>query len=132
MKRISSLLLILLTLLLAPLAAQEPEKPAAEAPPKDAAAEQPPFSAALLLIKADWSKVPAAKEIEAELREALKDAEVPKELMDKLPASGPQILFAPETVAFYSLEHAAELLEWLQTKGLVVGTEPMPLGRGRL
>ena len=32
----------------------------------------------------------------------LKDASVPKELLDKLPASGPQILFAPEIVSFAS------------------------------
>src|SRR5205085_1408002 len=61
-----------------------------------------PFTASLLLVKSDWSKSPHAKEIEAELREAIKDASVPKELLERLPGSGPQILFAPEIVSFYS------------------------------
>jgi hypothetical protein len=82
-----------------------------------------PFSATLLLIKADWSASPHAKQIETELREALKDASVPKELLDKLPASGPEILFGPQTVALYSEEHHAELMAWLKAKDLILSQE---------
>lgn len=96
-----------------------PEAKSAE-PGKDAA---PKFSATLLLIKSDWSKSPHAKEIEAELREALKDASVPKELLDKLPGSGPQILFAPEIVSLYSSEHFAELMAWLKARELVMAED---------
>src|SRR6185436_15899374 len=77
-------------------------------------AKPQPLSASLLLLKADWSQVPAAKEIETELRAALKDATVPGDLLDKLPASGPQILFAPETAAIYKPEHYRELVAWLK------------------
>lgn len=98
---------------------------AASGEPVRATSNVPPFSVSLVLVKADWSKVPAAKEIEAELRVALKDASIPQELLDELPGSGPQILFAPELVGIYSAEHLAELLAWLKTKGLVEKIEPL-------
>lgn len=114
----------LFVLLLLTSVAWSQETPPAEAKPADAAKETAPkFSATLLLIKADWSKSPHAKEIEAELREALKDASVPKELLDKLPESGPDILFGPQTVALYSEEHHAELMAWLKAKELIVSVE---------
>src|SRR5687767_7551447 len=79
-------------------------------------AEVPPFAASMLLVKSDWSKVPAAKELEAELRAAFKDASIPRELLDKLPASGPQIFFAHEVIARYKTEQFAEFAAWLKTK----------------
>src|SRR5262249_34952612 len=80
------------------------------------AAKSPALTASLLLVKADWSKVPAAKEIETELRGALKDATVPKDLLDDLPGSGPEILFAPEAASIFTPEHYRELLAWLKAK----------------
>ncbi len=77
---------------------------------------------ALLLVKSDWSQVPAAKEIEAELRQVLKDITIPQAQLDKLPASAVDVLFAPEIAAIYSSEHYGQLLAWLTKHGLVVQT----------
>jgi hypothetical protein len=88
--------------------------------------ESPPFFAEMLLVKADWSKVPAAKEIEAELRAALKDAAIPKDKLAELPASGAQIFFAPELVAHYQGEQWAEFTAWLAAKGLLEKVEAFP------
>jgi hypothetical protein len=105
-------------------AAWSQETPPAEAKSAEAANDAAPkFSATLLLIRSDWTKSPHAKEIETELREALKDVSVPTELLDKLPASGPEILFGPETVALYSEEHHAELMAWLKAKDLILSQE---------
>src|SRR5262245_8914957 len=73
-----------------------------------AEAKSPALAASLLLIKADWSKSTGAKEIETELRAALKDATVPQDLLDALPASGADILFAPEVAAIYTPPHFRE------------------------
>ncbi|MBC8352144.1 MAG: hypothetical protein H8E66_09140 [Planctomycetes bacterium] len=86
----------------------------------------PPFQAQLMCIKPDWSKVALANEIEAEMREALKDASVSKKLLDRLPASGAEILFPKNLISFYTHQHYAELLAWLEAKGLVVSTEDFP------
>src|SRR6185436_9241684 len=78
-----------------------------------------PFTASLLLVKSDWSQSPFAKRVEQEMRKAAESADVAKELIDKLPASGCEILFSPEIAAIYSKEDFAELLEWLKRNGLV-------------
>lgn len=105
--------------------ATNPLDPSAGPPAADPApAGPPPFTASLLLVKADWSQVPEAKEIAAELLKALEGVPVPQELLDKLPASGPQILFPPEIVSQYSSQHYAELLAWLKAKGLVEKVMP--------
>lgn len=120
----SRYLLSLLVLLAMVGAAWSQETPPAEIKPVEAAKDaSPKFSATLLLVKADWSDSPYAKAIEAELRDALKDASVPKELLDQLPASGPEILFGPQTVALYSEEHHAELIAWLKAKELILSQE---------
>jgi hypothetical protein len=98
---------------------QEAEWVAPAWPGKD-----PPFVASLLLVKADWSQAPAAKEIEAELRGALKDASVPEDLLRGLPASGSRILFPTGVAGYYTAQHYAELLAWLKTYELIVGTIP--------
>jgi multidrug resistance efflux pump len=122
------LVLLALTALATPSWSQEtPEKNDAAA--KEATKETPPkFTATLLLVKADWSKSPHAKEIATELREALKDSAVPQELLDRLPASGPEILFGPMTVGLYSEEHHAELLAWLKAKDLIVSQDKFQAG----
>jgi hypothetical protein len=76
-------------------------------------------------VSADWSQVPAAKEIDAELRQAVVDLEVPQELLNKLPASAPDILFPPRVQAIYSAEHFAQFEAWLAARGLV--RERLPL-----
>ena len=78
-----------------------------------------PFRAQLLLIKSDWSQGNNAEEIEAGWREALKDVPLSQELLEKLPASGPEILFAPDLVKFYKIEHFQQLYRWLTQHELV-------------
>src|SRR4051794_26217298 len=92
----------------------------------------PPFVASLLLIKADWSQSPTAKEIEADLRKALSSEAVPAELMKTLPASGASILFPVETASHYSKEHYGQLLAWLKSNGLVVEIIPFKAERMEL
>ncbi len=77
------------------------------------------YRATLLKVKSDWSQVPAATEIETELRVALKNVSVPGELLDKLPGSGPKILFAPNLVGLYSTANYAQVIAWLRAKELV-------------
>jgi hypothetical protein len=88
----------------------------------------PPFKASMLLIKADWSQVGDVSKavINAELREALKDSAVRQALLDKLPASGPEILFPREIISLYTPQHYAELLAWLEAKDLLASTVAFP------
>lgn len=110
-------LLPVVLLALASLAvAQEPPKPA-----------NPNFRAKLLLVKSDWSKAPSADRLTTVLRAAFKDVSVPQSLLDKLPASGPRILFGPQTAAYYAPQHYAELEAWLKNWKLleeVIELEP--------
>ena len=53
----------------------------------------PTFVASLLLIKADWSQSPAAKEIEADLRKTLSGETVPADLLNSLPYRVQQFSF---------------------------------------
>lgn len=84
-----------------------------------------PLRAQLLLIKSDWSQGDNAKAIEADWREALKGVLAPQgvrvsqELLDRLPAPGPEILFAPDLVKFYKIEHFQQLHRWLRQHELV-------------
>ena len=89
---------------------------AQEAPKPQA---QPPFKARLLFLKADWSKAEAAKEIDADLRTALKDAAIPKEAFDQLPRTGPGILFARGMLSVYRAEPFAQVAAWLKQRGLI-------------
>jgi hypothetical protein len=90
-------------------------------------ADKPPFTASLLLVKADWSKSPKAKEIETELREALKGLNVPQEQLDKLPASATEILFPPRVQETYSTQHWQEFLNWLRKNELIVEKIPFDI-----
>lgn len=86
------------------------------------------FEASMLLIKADWSQVGAIAKaaMKADLREALQDATVPQALLDRLPESGPEVLFPREIVSVYTPPHYAELLAWLAAKDLIVDRIPFP------
>lgn len=88
----------------------------------------PMFEASLLLVKADWSQVEVANKtlIDAELRKALKGVSVPADLLDKLSASGPEILFPSTIISCYTPAHYAELLAWLKARDLIVSLEPFP------
>jgi hypothetical protein len=96
--------------------ASDPAQPADQSPPAA-------FKATLCFIKVDWSAVPAAKEIEADLRKALSGETVPPELLMDLPASGAAVLFPMESASIYTAEHYAELMIWLTTKGLTISAE---------
>jgi len=97
------------------------KKPPAASASKDAtnSPNTLPFRAQLLLIKSDWSQGDDADAIEADWREALKDVPLSQELLDKLPTSGPEILFAPDLVKFYKIEHFQQLYRWLTQHELV-------------
>jgi hypothetical protein len=107
---------------------QEPVADAPEGATKSASSKSDhlPFVASLVQIKADWSQLPAAKEIEAELRKALTGEEVPAELLKGLPATGSAILFPLETASRFSQEHFAQLLAWLKAKQIILNTEVIP------
>ncbi|MEX2172872.1 MAG: secretin N-terminal domain-containing protein [Pirellulaceae bacterium] len=141
MKRMFCLTLLLLVALVPalPAGAQEADPaaippPAAPAPgtpvPESVVSGPSPFSASLLFVKADWSQAGEAKQIAAELWKVLEGTSVPQELLGKLPAAGPQVLFPPEIVSQYSAQHYAELLAWLKAKGLVEKVTPFPPAAG--
>lgn len=98
--------------------------PAGDAKTGTSTVEAPPFQASLLLVTADWSKVPAAAAIEKELRAVLQDVELPREQVEKLPATGTDVLFAPGMIGFYTSEHYAQFYEWLNSKQLIRQTIP--------
>jgi len=100
------------------------KKPPAASASKDAtnSPNTLPFRAQLLLIKSDWSQGDDADAIEADWREALKDVALSKELLGKLPTSGPEILCAPDLVKFYKIEHYQQLFKWLIQHRLAHGT----------
>jgi hypothetical protein len=78
-----------------------------------------PFVASLLVVKSDWSKSPFGERVADDVRKATEGTAVAKEVLDRLPASGREILFAPEIASIYSKENFAELLQWLKGNGLV-------------
>ena len=84
-----------------------------------------PAQVNMLLVKADWSQLETA---ETELRKALDGAAVPQALLDRLPVSGPEILFATETMSLYTPQHYVDLLAWLKAKGLVISIDPFSDG----
>ena len=104
---------------------EEASQPKATVAPE----EKPPFTSSLLLVKADWSQVPAAKTIDKELRELLKDVAVPAEQMEKLPATGTEVLFAPELIGFYTSEHYAQFHAWLTANQLIQQTIPFTVSK---
>lgn len=85
-----------------------------------------PFTARLMLVKGDWSVAASAKQIDADLRRAVTAADVPQALLDKLPASGAQVLFPPEVVGLYSPENYAQLLGWLKAHELIESSGDFP------
>ena len=88
----------------------------------------PPFRAHLLLIKADWAQSKESS-VYVELREALKGASVPQDLLDTLPASGPEILFPTKIISFYTPGHYAGLLAWLEAKDLILSIDNFPAAK---
>lgn len=125
-----------------PIGAQEPtkkEQPAlplprpvgdSQAPAEDSKGKAP-FEAFLLILEADWSKSPTAKQVDADLRTALKGATIPKELGDDLLLHGPEILFGDATVEYYRRDACASLLAWLEKHKLLRRQLPFsPLLRG--
>src|SRR5262249_34922621 len=78
-----------------------------------------PFVAELMLVKADWSQSPAAKEIAADLRQALSSELVSLKLLDELAVSGPGVLFPISAVSIYTTEHYGQVLAWLKTRQLI-------------
>ncbi len=93
-----------------------------------AAEKSPAFTATLVRIKADWSEVPAAKEIETDLRTALRGENVDQQVLDNLPAAGAEAIFSPSAAAIYTTEQYRQLLAWLRTKQLLPVSEPFVPG----
>ncbi len=115
-----ALLLVVCSTLAAP--AQEPPATPKAAPVVDSSApsqKDPRFKATLVILEADWSKAPTAKQIEQDLQAALKDVPIPDSLRQNLAASGPQILFAPEQFHAYRPEDANSLFVWLDQHKLI-------------
>lgn len=106
--------------------------PMRDAAKTDAAGQPSPAAVALLIIKSDWSKSPAASEVNTELRTALAEVAVPKELVDQLPASGPQVLFPPGVAGMYSAKDYSELLAWLRANELYQDHKPFAQQKGLL
>jgi hypothetical protein len=86
---------------------RQPEEPRL-APPgtekNDVAATTPAaeFTASLMLISGDWSKSSEAKQIEADLRAALKDEAVDTKLLENLPHWATVILFPSQAGSVYT------------------------------
>ncbi len=87
----------------------------AEQPP----AAKPPFEATLLVLEADWSKSPTAKEVEDDLRRGLIKTAIPEQLRADLLVHGPEILFAQSSIVHYRPEHCAGLLAWMTKHKLI-------------
>lgn len=90
---------------------------------------RPEFTAALWLVKADWSQMADQQKkvkVTEELMATLKDAAVPAAVLERLPGSGPEALFPPEVELQYSRESAAGLLAWLKSNDLLVETIDFP------
>jgi hypothetical protein len=124
MKSAPSVAVALLLMVCCALAAPAQEPPAAPeaAPVVDTSApssKNPRFKATLVILEADWSKAPTAKQIEQDLQTALKDVPIPDSLRQNLAASGPQILFASRQFHAYRPEDANSLFVWLDQHKLV-------------
>src|SRR4051812_37196930 len=77
-----------------------------------------PFTASLLLIKADWSKSPAAKEIDADLRKAFRAEILSKGQLEAFPRTGPAAVFPTDMATIYDRGRYAQLLAWLHERQL--------------
>jgi hypothetical protein len=78
------------------------------------------------MIKSDWSVSPRAAEIEAQMRQVLKDVSVPEAMLDQLPATGSHVLFPEGVVSFYDPTRYGELIEWLKENDLIAGRVDFP------
>jgi hypothetical protein len=87
-------------------------------------AKEPPFTASLLLLKADWSQSPAAKEIEADLRKVWSTEPEKLALLDKSDKIDPTRLFSTGGASIYTQEHYAQLVAWLKARQLFQQVEP--------
>lgn len=109
--------------------AQEDARPAAEGSEgysDEAVATKPMPSvrASVLLLKADWSQAPTAKEIEADVRALLAEASLPERLAQDLPASAPLLLFPDDLTAIYDRPGFEAVLAWLKKHDLIIAPVP--------
>lgn len=80
---------------------------------------QPRFTARLLVLKADWSKLDNAAELEAELRAVLAEESLDSPAFDAGQATVLQVLFPREMAVSYSAQKMASLTSWLEKHGLL-------------
>ena len=80
-------------------------------------------AAAVLLVKSDWSKIPDADLVRAELETFLAGSELPKSYRANLLRAAPQILFAANYVSLYDRAELPGLLIWLREHNLVRDAE---------
>lgn len=81
---------------------------------------QPPREqASLIILQADWSQSPSAAMIKQELHEALAGTGVSSDLIDRLPQSGPEILFNRHNVSTFTPRQFSELCVWLVKHQLI-------------